>query len=145
MDIKTALRQLRSEKKEINELKLLRDSKVSMLTSGAIRYDRPKVQTSPEDMMLKLGAEIADLDAEIEKHIRNILKREADCMAAINRIEKSDYRRILQMRYIGEKSMTWAQIGNVMGFSEDWVKHKHGDALNEARKYWKNSSQNNYI
>lgn len=137
MDIKTALRQLRSEKKEIQELKLLRESKVSMLTSGAMRYDKPKVKTSPEDMMLKLGSEIADLDREIEKHIRSLISKEKDCIAVINLIEKSDYRRLLYMRYIEDRPMTWEAISAELGYSESDIKRKHGQALDEARRFWK--------
>lgn len=137
MDIKMALRQLRSEKKEINELRLLRERKVSMLTSGAMRYDKPRVKSSPEDMMLKLGSEIADIDAAISRHINHLIEREKDCITAINLIERSDYRRLLYMRYIDDVPMTWDEIADELGYSERSIRRKHGIALNEARKHWR--------
>ena len=45
-------------------LKAKHDALESCLLPGAIRYDKDKVQTSPDDTMSKVISEIADLEKE---------------------------------------------------------------------------------
>lgn len=97
-------------------LKAKHDELETCLLPAAIRYDKDKVQISPEDPMAKICSEIADLEqrmAEIQfaKSIRI-----NEITKSINELESTEERTALTMRYINRKSVT--DIAEAMGYSE---------------------------
>ncbi|MBR4668428.1 MAG: sigma-70 family RNA polymerase sigma factor [Butyrivibrio sp.] len=95
-------------------LKAKHDELETCLLPGAIRYDKDKVQTSPDDQMSRIAAEIHDLELEMARVQR--------CKAVqIEKIEKAivnladEERTALTMRYINRVSV--AAIAKDMGYS----------------------------
>lgn len=95
------------------------DELESCLLPGAIRYDKDKVQTSPEDTMSKIVAEIDEL-----RNLMNSLQ-----IAKANRIKQIDKvisslsseeeRTALTMRYINRIPVS--EIALAMGYAEPTI------------------------
>ena len=83
------LQQIRRKETEIRRKQLQHDELQSCLLPGAIRYDVDKVQSSPEDPMGKIFAELDDLERQI---------------AELN-AEKAKLIHVITVFYIGRRSM----------------------------------------
>ena len=96
-------------------LKAKHDELESCLLPAAIRYDKDKVQSSPEDAMSKIVAEVA----ELEKEMNRVQQRKANQIAkidkAISTLPSDQERTALTMRYINRISVT--DIAEAMGYS----------------------------
>ena len=96
-------------------LKAKHDELESCLLPAAIRYDKDKVQSSPEDAMSKIVAEVA----ELEKEMNRVQQRKANQIAkidkAISTLPSDEERTALTMRYINRISVT--DIAEAMGYS----------------------------
>lgn len=109
----------------VNEMELLTTS------TGAIRYDRERVDTSPtnkqEDMIIQLADMKTQYAAALNK--ANRLWMEAD--QKINHISKYERRMVLRLRYMTgtPKRLRW--VADEMAYSLDRVKHIHTEALKE--------------
>lgn len=97
-------------------LKAKHDELQTCLLPAAIRYDKDKVQTSPEDTMSKIVAEITDLEKKmaIVQHTKSV--RIEEIAKVINALESDEERTALTMRYINRKSVF--DIAEAMGYSE---------------------------
>lgn len=96
-------------------LKAKHDELESCLLPAAIRYDKDKVQSFPEDVMSKIVAEVA----ELEKEMNRVQQRKANQIAkidkAISTLPSDEERTALTMRYINRISVT--DIAEAMGYS----------------------------
>lgn len=97
-------------------LKAKHDELETCLLPAAIRYDKDKVQTSPEDPMAKIVSEIADLEQRMEEIQFAKSIRINEITKSINELESTEERTALTMRYINRKSV--ADIAEAMGYSE---------------------------
>lgn len=97
-------------------LKAKHDELQTCLLPAAIRYDKDKVQTSPEDTMSKIVAKITDLEKRmaIVQHTKSV--RIEEIAKVINALESDEERTALTMRYINRKSVF--DIAEAMGYSE---------------------------
>lgn len=100
-------------------LKSRHDELESCLLPAAIRYDKDKVQTSPEDAIAKIVVEIHELE-----HVMNQLqiakaKRITEINNAINAIPSEEERTALTMRFINRKPVT--EIAEAMGYAEPTI------------------------
>lgn len=100
-------------------LKAKHDELESCLLPAAIRYDRDKVQTSPEDAMSKIVAEIAELEKEMNTIQVLKSKQIAKIDKAINSLTSDEERTALTMRYINRVPI--AEIAEEMGYSEPTI------------------------
>lgn len=100
-------------------LKAKHDELESCLLPGAIRYDKDKVQTSPEDAMSKVVAEIAELEKEMNRVQLLKSKQIAKIDNAINSLASDEERTALTMRYINRIPI--AEIAEEMGYSEPTI------------------------
>lgn len=97
-------------------LKAKHDELESCLLPAAIRYDKDKVQTSPEDAMSKVVAEITELEKEMNRV--QLLKSQQIVKIdnAINSLASDEERTALTMRYINRIPVS--EIAEAMGYSE---------------------------
>lgn len=96
-------------------LKAKHDELETCLLPAAIRYDKDKVQSSPDDAMSKICAEIDVLErkmAEVQ-HAKSL--RIEEITKAINSLESDEERTSLTMRYINRISVP--EIAEAMGYS----------------------------
>lgn len=96
-------------------LKAKHDELESCLLPAAIRYDKDKVQTSPEDPMAKIVAEINELEVEMNKIQLKKSQQIAKIDKAISTLGSDEERTALTMRYINRIPVT--DIAEAMGYS----------------------------
>lgn len=115
-------------------LRVKHDELMSCLQPAAIRYDKDKVQTSPDDAMSKLMAEIIEIENEMDQIQKYRVFRIKEIIKALNSIPSEEQRTALTMKFIGRKPVS--TIAKKMGYAEptiykfmnqgaDWIaKHK---------------------
>ena len=114
---------------QLLRLKAKHDELESCLLPAAIRYDKDKVQTSPDDNFSKIMAEIAELEQEME----DVRVRKSEQIGKIDRavsaLESEEERTALTMRFINRASVR--DIAKEMGYSESRIYQfmNHGGAM----------------
>lgn len=103
---------------QLLRLKSKHDELETCLLPAAIRYDKDKVQISPDDQMSKICAEIHELELEMARVQRRKYTQIEKIERAINDLPDEE-RTALTMRYINRKSVT--EIAEKMGYSEQRI------------------------
>ena len=134
-DIKDALKDIRAGRFEAISIERHRKALESKRLIGEQSLE-PHGKHPQADRLSELTAEIDEVDKKLQKHTKNLLTQEKKLLDIINRIERSDYRQILYLRYLEDTPLSWMQIADIMDYSESDIKRKHGKALAEARKLW---------
>ena len=100
-------------------LKAKHDELESCLLPAAIRYDKDKVQTSPEDPMAKIMSEISELEKEMVKVQHRKFVQIEKIGRALNALDSDEDRTALTMRYINRIPVT--AIAEAMGYAEPTI------------------------
>lgn len=100
-------------------LKAKHDELESCLLPAAIRYDKDKVQTSPEDPMAKIMSEISELEKEMVKVQHRKFVQIEKIGRALNALDSDEERTALTMRYINRIPVT--AIAEAMGYAEPTI------------------------
>lgn len=79
---------------------------------------------------------IIDLECEINSDIDKLVSLKKEIAEVINRVQKTEYRMILEKRYLALQN--WERIASDMGYELRWLYRLHGKALHEAEKIMKN-------
>lgn len=90
---------------EIQKLTIRHDELQTCLLPGAIRYDGDRVQTSPDDKMSQIAAEVVDLEAEIRATKIQKAEQIRKIEAAISTLENDDEQMVLLAFYGGRIPM----------------------------------------
>lgn len=118
MTVKQYLYSVRDEQKEIEELDdRIRELRMSLLP-GAIRYDKDKVQSSPEDALSRRTAEVVDYEQELADRMRMLTLKRQKAQEMIDTLEDSRERQALGLYFlsIGRPSMT--KVAEKMGYTQ---------------------------
>ena len=100
-------------------LKAKHDELESCLLPAAIRYDKDKVQTSPDDQMSRIIAEINALEVEMAK-VQHKKSRQIEIIdKAISSLVSDEERTALTMRYINRIPVS--DIALAMGYAEPTI------------------------
>ena len=130
MKTKAFFRQCR---REIKELQYMRERLAWLrgtLLPEAIRYKAIDVQSSGAgDRMAEVVPEIVALERTISEYVAVLAAHQHRAEQIISRIEKPEYRLLLRLYYLHDPLLTWAEVADMMNYSEDAVKHMHGYAL----------------
>ena len=114
-----------------NKIEQLR---VSAEGVGAIRYDKDRVQTSPEDHMSEAVAQMVELENEYEHMILAYHKSIILRTKMIDGMDDPRYVRLLMLRYVD--CLRFEEIACRMAYSWQHVLRLHGEALDAfARQY----------
>lgn len=136
MSAKECLRKIRAERLEIEQLsEQIEELKYSLLPSG-IQYDKIKVQTSPDDMMIRIAAEIDTYERQIRQHLEKMIARQNMAIKFVGALEKSEYRQVLILYYLSATRLTWPQVASMMQFSEQRIYQLHNEAMAELESIW---------
>ena len=131
-ELRAWFKQVRTERYEIEHLKeLINTAKTGLLPSG-IRYDRDKIQTSPDDTMSKVMAKAVDMQRELENSIAELQERHIRTEQLITRLDNSDEREVLRYYYLDSNNgvpLTWEQVAIRMNFAVRHVHRIHDRAL----------------
>lgn len=103
----------------------------TMLPKG-VRYDRDKVQTSPEDPMVIFAVKIDLLERELLDKQIEYDKALEEIVSTIARVNNDDVRTVLTKRYIGMKR--WKVIEAEEFISESQVYRFHRIGVREVEK-----------
>jgi hypothetical protein len=131
-ELRAWFKQVRKERYEIEHLKeLINTAKTGLLPSG-IRYDRDKIQTSPDDTMSKVMSKAVDMQRELENSIAELQERHIRTEQLITRLDNSDEREVLRYYYLDSNNgvpLTWEQVAIRMNFAVRHVHRIHDRAL----------------
>ena len=131
-DVKNMFREIRKEQKEIAHLAEMIKSEEMMLLPQGIRYDKDKVQTSPDDMISKNVSKIVDMQKTLEQSIFSLKQKHIDAEQLIRQLDNSDEREVMRWYYLtveDNKPLTWEQVAIRMNFYKRHVLRLHGNAI----------------
>lgn len=100
-------------------LKARHDELESCLLPAAIRYDKDKVQISPEDQMSKIMSEISELETQMKAILLAKAERIEDINNTIHSLDSDEERTALTMRFINRIPVS--QIADAMGYAEPTI------------------------
>ena len=136
MTAKEYLQRIRSERLEIVQLQDTVDELIYSLLPSGIRYDTLKVQTSPDDPMVRVMAEVDEYERKIRQHLSKLVDRQNVAFANVGALEKSDHRLVLTLYYLTGERLTWHQVADKMNLSEQRIYQLHNEAIEELEKGW---------
>ncbi len=105
----------------------------SCLLPAAIRYDRDKVQTSPEDPMSKILSKVAELEEEIYKANLEKASKIVEISRVIGKLDRPEEKTVLTLYFIERKSIK--DIAKMMDYSVDGVYGIRRKAYNNIEKF----------
>ena len=131
-EIKDYFRQIRREQFEIIHLtEMIKSEEMSLLPS-AIRYDREKVQTSPEDVLAKSAAKISALEQQYAESLLELKSNKANAEAMLKDLDNPDEREVMRWYYMsfnGRQPFTWDDVAVRMAYTKRWILKLHGNAI----------------
>lgn len=129
MDVKAFLREIRSEREEIQLLRSkIIQSKDRAMPSG-MGYSSDKVQTSPKDIMTDALIDAADYQEKLDRLCEKLERRQQKAIDMIESLEKSDQRKVMEIRYLHTSNPTWEEVADTLYMSRQNVLVLHGAAL----------------
>lgn len=99
---------------------------------GAIRYDKDRIQVSPDNMLEKQVLRIIKMR---EKYLRAVARYQAEIIkreTEIALLDRWEYEEVLRLRYLS--FLSFSRIAHELGMSESHVKRLHGAALQAFSK-----------
>ena len=127
---------MRTEQTEINRLQSLIEEKTLSLLPGAIRYDKDKIQISPEDTMSRILTEVSVMQAKVDRldlDLKRRMNRALDILPEIDSLE----RQVVMLYYMMYKDghlLTWDDVAGEMGRSDRYVKEIRNRAMKSLEK-----------
>lgn len=95
-----------------------------------IRYDKERVQTSPErDKMAEYMVKLDKAESKVQRLSEAYFNKRMTIRAQIEIISPQIYADLLYYRYI--KGMKLEQIADELGYTPGWIRTLHGRALLE--------------
>lgn len=140
---KLFLREVRHTVREVGNLEMKLEYLRKSTLPGGIRYDKARVQTSPDDKFSEIMAEIGDLETQLENDILSLTSNITRARHMIGTLGSAIQRDVLTRYYLPDISPidelpTWRDIAISLHFSEGRVLHIHGEALQELNGRRKN-------
>ena len=136
-EAKEYFRQIRKEQLEIFHLeKMIEREELTLLPKG-IRYDTDKVQVSPEDILARSAAEIADMKKELLRSIQVLKEKKARAECVLMNLDNSDEREVMRYYYMDSEEsrlLKWEDVAEKMNYNKRWVLKIHGRALANLTK-----------
>lgn len=99
-----------------------------MTSTGAIRYDKISVQSSPDgDPLLKYITRLTDAEEKLVRLQVEYYETYTTIAKQIDSIEPELFRQILSLRYL--EGLTLHQIADRLCYSYEYIRNRHGAAL----------------
>ena len=136
-EAKDYFRQIRKEQLEIFHLSSMIEREELTLLPKGLRYDTDKVQVSPEDILARSAAEIADMRTELQRSIWVLKEKKATAENILMELDNSDEREVMRWYYMdsdGSRLLKWEDVADKMNYNKRWVLKIHGRALANLTK-----------
>lgn len=95
--------------------------------AGAIRYDKDRVQTSPQDYLAMAMVDIVEISKQINEDEASIEDMKGKAYSIVRQMEKADHRALIEWFYLNGISMT--ETAEKMHLSERSAYYLKDDAL----------------
>lgn len=95
--------------------------------AGAIRYDKDRVQTSPQDYLAMAIVDIVEISKQIDEDEASIEDMKGKAYSIVRQMEKADHRALIEWFYLNGISMT--ETAEKMHLSERSAYYLKDDAL----------------
>lgn len=134
-DVITFLKRIRDERKELISIRMHKEDVRLSLLPGAIRYDKARVDSSPDDPMIRMIERLEKIETKETAYMEKLTADIELANEIIMSMPTSECKKLLRLRYIdGDRPMHWKDVADEMGYTEDHVRGKlHGKAIAEAR------------
>ena len=100
--------------------------------AGAIRYDKDRVQTSPQDYLAMAMVDIVEIEKQIEEDEASIEDMKGQAYSIVRRMEQADHRALIEWFYLNGLPMQVVSLK--MNMSERNAYYLRDDALEEYGK-----------
>lgn len=141
MKAREYFKQIKREQIEIVQLQEKIDTAEASLLPKAIRYDLDKVQTSPEDPMYDVLAEIEEYKKEMLKRTHRLILRRRKAIRMLDQLSDTRQRQALFLYYLDPSLLTMEQVGEKMIYSEREAWRIHDAAMAKLEKLSVNGRQ----
>lgn len=129
MRTKDYLYSIKYESKELDRMNdRIVEAELTLLPS-AIRYDADKVQTTPDDPMLRMIAEVDSLKGDLAVRVERLTKRRRKAYDMIDTLEDSRHRQVLQEFFLGSWRTTMEDVAVSMSYSVREVYNLYSQAI----------------
>ncbi len=132
IEVKEMFRAIRKEQREIAHISEMIRAEEMLLQPQAIRYDKDKVQVSPDDKFGEICARISDMQEELGRSIMKLKAKQMRAEQMLMKLENSDEREVMRWYYMTTEdgnALTWEQVAIRMNFYKRHVLRLHGNAL----------------
>lgn len=136
MTVKEWLNKGRKLNIEIAELKKAKDNAFVSACGGSAAGSEEKVQTSLNDGTEGKFSAYAQYSADMDNRLKELYTYQRKMLKLINRVDDSTYRALLIAYYVNCE--TWGRTADIIGYSVKQTQRKHGHALLEIDKFFKN-------
>ena len=144
-DVIVLLKRIRTARRELGDLRKTMEELRYLLLPSGIRYDRDRVQVSPEDRMHANADKLLDLERIEQQQVERLTADILTAEMVLAQMKKPEHRELIRLRYIsGEvRPLTWKQVADRLGYDADHVRGKMAkNALKEANQIWRKLPQN---
>ena len=122
------LEKIRESAKRINQKKLeLEALRYKASGAGGIRYDKDRVQTSPQNYMEMAIADVIEIEKQIEEEEAKVEEQLGKAYSAVRKIEQPDQRAVLEWYYLNGLSMI--DTAGMLNMSERNAYYLREDAI----------------
>lgn len=121
------LNSIRAIDKKIERLQSKKQQLEWSLLPAGIRYDKDRVQTTPEDSMLAICTDIAEVDTEITMLMMKRAEQVKTVYDTIEKMQDMDEQTVIIQRYIMRTPIK--DIAKTACYSVEWVQKKRKDGV----------------
>ncbi|MHB1154527.1 MAG: DUF1492 domain-containing protein [Eubacteriales bacterium] len=125
-------------KSKIDQIEALKDLATNC---SSVLTGMPRNPSKKHDAMADAVCRIVDLHDELNNELAQLVIYKADAISIIHRIKNSEYRLILEKRYINY--LPWETIAVELRYSESWVLKLHRKAIEAVDAVMREVEMNN--
>ena len=135
MNGRDVLRLCRNEWADISRLIQTRETLAASLLPKAMAIKAVDVMESADaDPLADRMAKVIDMDRIITEQVSTLWEHRRMAYKVLDRMSRESYRSILAIYYLDivDKRPTFDDVANIIGYSGDYVRHLHAEAMREA-------------
>lgn len=120
----------------------LSDLEEKLPTIGSFDYGKDRVQISPRNVHEERICDYVDSQAKYMKLMQEYTELILEAEERLKQMSRSDYSEILRCLYMGEYRMTYAEVGDQLGYAEATIRNLVSEAYTEFEQLWLMEGEN---